>query len=334
MPASPLLPILPDSVPGPSGIARMAAEAPTLEERHCADFFALTPRSMLSRCKSSRVPFAWQINPYRGCEFGCQYCYARYTHEFMELRQPLDFERYIFVKQQAAELLKRELRRVKAGEEIAIGSATDSYQPAERRFGVTRSMLQVLAGARGLWLNLITKSDLIVRDIDLFRRIAEHNRLVLRVTITTASTGLARLLEPRAPRPVLRFEAVRRLAEAGLQIGVNCSPALPGITDDEASLRHVMAATAQAGARFFNSELVFLQPCAQAQFFPFLEREFPHLAAAYRHRFAHSAYLGDAERQRHREKITRLRQQYGLSARPEPWTPPEAGRQLPLFARD
>ncbi len=332
MPASPLLPILPDSPHGISGIARMAAEAPTLEERHHADFFALTPRSMLSRCKSSRVPFVWQINPYRGCEYGCQYCYARYTHEFMELRQPLDFERHIFVKQQAAELLKRELRCVRPGEEIAIGSATDPYQPAERRFEVTRSMLQVLAEARGLWLDLITKSDLIVRDIDLYQRIAECNRLVLRLTITTTDTALARLLEPRAPRPDLRFEAVRRLSEAGLRIGVNCSPALPGINDDEASLRRVMAASAQAGARFFNSELVFLQPCAQAQFFPFLDREFPHLAAAYRRRFAHSAYLGDAERQHHRETITRLRQQYGLPARPEPWTSPEPGRQLSLFA--
>jgi DNA repair photolyase len=192
-------------------------------------------------------------------------------------------------------------------------------------------MLQVLAQARGLWLNLITKSDLIVRDIDLYQRLAERNRLVLRLTITTADTALARILEPRAPRPDLRFEAVRRLAEAGLQIGVNCSPALPGINDDEASLRRVMAASAQAGTSFFNSELVFLQPCAQAQFFPFLDREFPHLAAAYRRRFAHSAYLGDAERQRHREKITRLCQQYRLSARPEPWTQPRDESQLPLF---
>lgn len=327
----PPLPLLPNAAPSLTGIARMAAAAPALEERHRAGFFALTARSILSRCHSTRVPFAWQINPYRGCEYGCQYCYARYTHEFMELRQPLDFERHIFVKQSAAELLRRELHRVKPGEEIAIGTATDPYQPAERRFGVTRSMLEVLAEARGLSLNLITKSDLIVRDVDLYRRIAERNRLVLRLTITTADAALARLLEPRAPRPDLRFDAVRQLAEAGLQIGVNCSPALPGITDDEVSLRQVMAATVQAGARFFNSQLVFLQPCAQAQFFPFLEREFPHLAAAYRRRFARSAYLGDAERQRHRETIDRLRRQYGLSSSPAPWTPPENDRQLSLF---
>jgi len=331
MPPDALLPILPDSVPGLSGIARMAAEAPALEERHQADFLALTARSILSRCKSSRVPFVWQINPYRGCEFGCQYCYARYTHEFMELRQPLDFERHIFVKQQAAALLRRELRQVKPEEEIAIGSATDPYQPAERRFGVTRSLLEVFAEARGLRLNLITKGDLIVRDIDLLQRIADRNCLTLRVTITTTDVALARLLEPRAPRPDLRFEAVRRLAEAGLRVGVNCSPALPGITDGEESLRQVMAATARAGARFLNSELVFLQPCAQAQFFPFLEREFPHLVAAYRRRFAHSAYISETDRQRHRQTVQRLRLRHGLTSSPLPWRPAESEAQLALF---
>src|SRR5580704_11750886 len=140
-----------DSRPKLVGIARIAADGESLREGHNVEYFTLGTRSLLSRVVSGRnLPFTWAINPYRGCEFACKYCYARYTHEFMELRDGVDFERKIFVKQQVAELLRSELKKVKRGEEIAIGTATDPYQPAERRFEVTRTILEELAKHSGL----------------------------------------------------------------------------------------------------------------------------------------------------------------------------------------
>src|SRR3954447_5332465 len=197
------------------GIARLAAQGESLREGHDVQYFTLPARSLLNRCTAPRMPFTWTINPYRGCEFACKYCYARYTHEFMEMRDGADFEQKIYVKQHAANLLRQELRHVKPGEEIAIGTATDPYQPAEKRFEVTRAILEELSLHRGLELGLITKSNLVLRDLDLFRQIASHNDLHISITITTLDFELARLLEPRAPRPDLRLDAVRKLNEAG-----------------------------------------------------------------------------------------------------------------------
>ena len=131
----------------------------------------------------SGVPFSWTINPYRGCEFGlANHCYARYTHEFMEMRDGVDFERKIYVKQQTAWLLRQELRKVKRGEEIAIGTATDPYQPAEKRFEITRGILEELALHQGLQIGIVSKSELITRDIDLLQRVAEGNTLYINLT--------------------------------------------------------------------------------------------------------------------------------------------------------
>src|ERR1039458_2901268 len=175
------------------GIARLAAEGDSLREGHSVEYFTLEARSLLSRVVSQRnLPFNWAINPYRGCEFACKYCYARYTHEFMELRDSIDFERKIFVKQQAAELLRRDLKKVKRGEQIAIGTATDPYQPAERRFEVTRAILAELAQHAGLEIGIVTKSNLVTRDAEILRRLAEKNNLFVNVTVTTVDVELAR----------------------------------------------------------------------------------------------------------------------------------------------
>ena len=168
----PSLPLLPDCNPQPHllGIARLAAEGDSLREGHNVEYFTLESRSLISRVVSHRaLPFTWAINPYRGCEFACKYCYARYTHEFMELRDGLDFERKIFVKQQAAQLLRHELKKVKRGEQIAIGTATDPYQPAEQRYEVTRAILEEFARHSGLELGIVTKSNLILRDAEILR---------------------------------------------------------------------------------------------------------------------------------------------------------------------
>ena len=161
------------------GIARLASEGESLREGHNVEYFTLPAKSLLNRCVSGRrMPFTWTINPYRGCEFACKYCYARYTHEFMEMRDGVEFEQKIYVKQHTADLLRRELRRVKPGEAIALGTATDPYQPAERRYEVTRSILEEFARHRGFELGIVTKSNLVVRDIDLLRASRAEQRAV------------------------------------------------------------------------------------------------------------------------------------------------------------
>ena len=272
MASLPLLP-LPDK-PKLIGIARLASEGETLREGHNIEYFTLPAKSLLNRCVSSRqMPFTWTINPYRGCEFGCRYCYARYTHEFMEMRDGMEFEQKIYVKQHAAGLLRHDLHRVKPDEAIALGTATDPYQPAERRYEVTRAILEEFARHRGFELSIVTKSNLIVRDLELLKVVAKTNRLSVHITVTTLDVELARILEPRAPRPDLRIDAVRTLSQAGLRVGVSCSPVVPGITDSPKDLEAVIRATAEAGGDYVFANPLFLKPCSAAVFLPFLDLE-------------------------------------------------------------
>src|SRR4051812_38275221 len=177
-------PLFPDSDPRGDemhaliGIARLASSGESLREGHQIEYFPLPTKSLLNRCISNRqMPFTWTINPYRGCEFGCRYCYARYTHEFMEMRDGMDFEQKIYVKQHAADLLRRELRKVKSDEPIALGTATDPYQPAERHYEITRGILEEFTRHRGVELGIITKSNLVTRDIEVLKEIAQHNKV-------------------------------------------------------------------------------------------------------------------------------------------------------------
>jgi DNA repair photolyase len=294
------------------GIARLAAEGESISQGHEVEFFTLASRSLLNRCTAPRMPFTWTINPYRGCEFACKYCYARYTHEFMEMRDGLEFERKIYVKQHAAELLRRDLRKVKPGEEIAIGTATDPYQPAERRFGVTRAVLEVFAERRALDIGIVTKSDVVLRDTELLREVARRNKLFVNLTITTLNTELARILEPRAPRPDLRMKAVQQLNRAGVPAGVICAPVIPGITDSATDLDALVKAAKEAGGRYIFANPLFLKPCSAAIFLPWLEKEFPHLAQNYRERYGERAYLGPAYRKRISLLMAKLRQKHGI----------------------
>ena len=337
----PTLPLLPEpEKPKFIGIARLAAQGESIREGHNIEYFTLPTRSLLNRVVSNRnLPFTWAINPYRGCEFACKYCYARYTHEFMEMTD-LDFERKIFVKQHAADLLRHELKKVKKGEEIAIGTATDPYQPAERRYEITRAILEELARHRGLELGIVTKSNLVVRDATLLREIGQHNRLFVNVTITTVNADLARILEPRAPRPDLRLEAVRQLNLAGVDAGVICAPVLPGITDAPSDLEALVQAAATAGAKGIFANPLFLKPCSASVFLPFLEKEFPHLVASYRERYEQWAFLPPAYGKRLSHLMARLRAKHGIrneydryARRAQPVDPSDDKEQLSLFQR-
>jgi DNA repair photolyase len=308
------LPLLELAEPKPLvGIARLAAEGQSISQGHEVEFFTLNARSILNRCTAPRMPFTWTVNPYRGCEFACKYCYARYTHEFMEM-DDIDFERKIYVKQNVEWLLRRDLQRVRPGEEIAIGTATDPYQPAEKRFEVTRSILRVLAEHEGLDIGLVTKGTLILRDIDLLQQIARRSELFVNVTITTLNTDLARILEPRAPRPDLRLDVVRRLNQAGVPAGVICAPVVPGITEAPRDLDALVRATAEAGGRYIFANPLFLKPCSAAIFLPWLEKEFPQLVEDYRRRYESRAFLPNAYRRRISDLMARLRRKYGFKS--------------------
>ena len=332
------LPLLPDSPPRLVGIARLASRGESMRQGHEVEYFTLPVRSLLNRCTGVRMPFTWTINPYRGCEFACKYCYARYTHEFMELRDGVDFEQKIFVKQHAADLLRQELHHVKPGEEIAIGTATDPYQPAERRFEVTRAILEELARHRGLEIGIVTKSNLVLRDTDILQQIAKNNRLFVNITITTLKADLARILEPRAPRPDLRLEAMQKLNQAGVAAGVICAPVLPGITDSPRDLEALVRATAKAGGKYVSANSLFLKPCSAAVFLPFLEKEFPQLVESYQKRFKGRAFLPESYRKPLSQLMKRLRQKYDIpsdygrySQRTHPAAEPESGAQMKLF---
>jgi DNA repair photolyase len=306
------LPLLPKSPTGLIGIARLATQGESLRQGHDVEYFTLPTRSILNRCSGTRMPFAWTINPYRGCEFACKYCYARYTHEFMEMRDGVDFERKIYVKQHTANLLRQELRKVKIGEDIAIGTATDPYQPAERKFEVTRAILEELSLHSGLKIGIVTKSNLVLRDVDLLRKAGEQNRISVNVTITTLNTDLARKLEPRAPRPDLRMAAMRELNQAGIEAGVICAPVLPGITDSPRDLETLVRATSEAGGKYIYANSLFLKPCSAAIFMPFLQNGFPHLVQSYQQRFGEKAFLSAAYRKRLSRLMAQLRQKYGF----------------------
>jgi DNA repair photolyase len=316
------------------GIARLASESELLEAKRTVEYFEIPGRSILNRTKPN-MPFRWTINPYRGCEIGCKYCYARYAHEFMEL-DPFEFEDKIYAKAAPAHLLRQELGRAKKDEAIAIGTATDPYQPAERRFQRTRSILEVFAKERGWHIGLITKSDLITRDLDLLREIARRNVLSVHLTVTTVDEKLARLLEPRAPRPELRLQAVQQLRSAGIAVGVNPNPIMPGITDSDASLDQVARAARDHGAMTLGGGTLYLPGAAQKVFFPFLEKEFPQLAERYRQTFENNIHLSRAYKEALGERVKRIRERYGLASgvieyRPELWA---EGEQLELFSID
>ena len=301
------------STPNLVGIAKLANEAEQVDSGYLIEFFSLPVRSILNRCDPKRkLPFVWTINPYRGCEFACKYCYARYTHEFMELRDANEFEHKIFVKEEAAWLLRRDLKKVRPSEEIAIGTATDPYQPAERRHLVTRSILEELSRHAGLEIGIVTKSNLVLRDLDLLKQIAEKNTIGVHITITTLNSDLARILEPRAPRPDLRLEAVRKLNEDGIAAGVNCAPVLPGITDSPKDLEAVIKAASEAHATSIFANPLFLKPCSRSVFLPFIKERFPNLVQRYEQLYGERDFGSQAYRQHLSALMSKFKKKYEI----------------------
>jgi DNA repair photolyase len=307
-------------------------------------------KGVLNTPESTGMPF-WSINPYVGCAFGCAYCYARYAHKYVaerktaagaddehvltELPPWLAFERRIFVKRNAAEVLREtlgqrpavrgqgaeasgqgaaasgqrpagasrithhdsRLSRLWKDETVVIGTATDPYQPAERLFRITRSLLEVLAAEKRMSVCIITKSALITRDIDVLTTLANRSRLTIHLSLITLDRELARRIEPRAPTPQARLRALERLSAAGIDVGINIMPVLPGITDKPAMLDAVVRQVKAAGASHVNACALRLQSAARKRYLPFIELEFPTLYRAYRSTYSSSYQVGDAYRE-------------------------------------
>jgi DNA repair photolyase len=310
---------------------------PVLAEQKDIRYYASRAKSVLNGTDVTGMGF-WSINPYVGCAFGCAYCYARYAHRYVieravsahpeqrvlrdafETLPPwLAFERQIFVKENAAEVLRRTLRhgsdkhlKLLKGEGIGIGTATDPYQPAERKFRITRGILEVLAEHEGLYLWIITKSPLVTRDIDLLRRIQRHNKVSVHISLITIDRDLARRLEPRAPTPEARLRALARLREHGIEAGINVMPVLPGITDRPGQLEPLVKAVAQAGASYVAACALRLRSAARQRYLPFIEQEFPELTPRYRATYRHSHHAGERYREGLHRYFTKICARYGV----------------------
>jgi DNA repair photolyase len=302
-------------------------------------YYRTLAKSVLNGPDTTGMGF-WSINPYVGCAFGCAYCYARYAHRYVMERSSaasrlpsevadtlvamppwLAFERRVFVKENAPEVLRRTLRHgsdrhlnLLRGEAIIIGTATDPYQPAERKFRVTRGLLEVIAEHPGLRVVIISKSPLVTRDVDVLARIARHSTLSVHISLITLDRELARRLEPRAPTPEARVRALGRLRAAGIDAGINCMPVLPGITDEPRALEALIKRVAEAGATYVAGCALRLRSTARNRYLPFIDEHFPHLSDRYRRTYASGHQAGDNYREGLRRFFERTCRRYGVPA--------------------
>ena len=240
--------------------------------------FEDTTRTIINEVTDSPdISFRWTVNPYRGCEHGCIYCYARPGHEYFGLSLGVDFETKIYAKKRAAELLRRELDHPRwRGETIVMSGVTDCYQPVERELKLTRACLQLMAERRQP-VSIITKNALVTRDIDLFRELARHDAVRVALSITTLDNALAAKMEPRASSPRDRLDAVRKLSESGIPVVVMTAPIIPGINDHE--IPALLEAAKQAGARHAGYVMLRLPYQIKDLFFEWVQRHFPDRAA-------------------------------------------------------
>jgi DNA repair photolyase len=308
--------LLPPPVEQPAGLV------PLDRRVRGTEFLAVPVKSVLNTPAATHMPF-WSLNPYVGCEFGCTYCYARDTHRYLVERMGGEvetlpawqaFEQRIIVKPDAAAVLARTLDPAKLGATpLVIGTATDPYQPAERRFRLTRQILEALLGHRGLRIGLITKSPLVTRDIDVLRRLSERNELSVNVSLATVDRRLARRLELRSPVPGARLRALARLTGAGIRAGLLIAPIVPCVTDGRAALDLLFRAAKEAGAHYVVGAALRLGPAARHRFLPHLAREFPDLLARYEQHYAGRTSATRSYQQALARRLRALRRRYGLA---------------------
>jgi DNA repair photolyase len=346
------------------GILHVTATAlPLLESRkRGTQFHELSSRSILNTPESTGMGF-WSANPYVGCEFGCSYCYARYTHRyvaerardtgavtpgtFADLTVPAGlepFEHRIFVKRRrsVAEALERDLRRLRRRTErdgrqnLVIGSGTDPYQPAERLYQITRTILERLRRERGIRIGIITKSALVCRDIPLLRDLARVHPVSVYISLISVDAEITSQFEARSPQPHVRLRALARLTAAGIRAGLIVAPVLPGVTDSTDQFERLLGAARDAGARFALPIPLRLYPDARQRVVPLVAERNDGLAARYRRRFAEGWNVPDTYADAMRQRFHTIAARYGIPDTSEDREQPsqdEAGRitQLSLW---
>jgi len=285
-------------------------------------------RAALNRVKG--MPFEWSLNPYMGCAHRCTFCYVRAFERRADRPSGDEYGRSIRVKVNVAEVLARELaRRTWKREPVAIGAATDPYQPAEGRYKLTRSCLEVLRDARNPF-HLITRSPMIVRDLDVLVEAATRADLSITFSVPTLDEDVWRKTEPGTPPPRQRLRAVRTLVDAGIKAGVGMAPVLPGISDRPDQLRAVVEAAREAGAASIWTNVLYLRPGTREHFLAELARDWPEHVERYEQLYAQRAYLPAAEVAPVKKLVARLRDDAGVPERQRFIRPAAEPEQLAL----
>ncbi len=269
-------------------------------------FYEVQAKSALNRVPAaSRVPFEWTINPYRGCTHACVYCFARPTHEYLDMDAGRDFERRVVVKVNVPEVLRSELARPSwTGQHVALGTNTDPYQWVEGRYKLMRGIWAALRDARNP-CSILTKSPLVLRDLDLLREIAEVADVSACLSVPTLDERAWRATEPHTPHPRARLEAVAELNRAGIPTGILIAPLMPGINDAPEQVERIIELATEAGATSIGGNTLFLRGPVRRIFFEWLESQRPDLLPRYRRLYARGAYVPEAER-RHIEHVSGL----------------------------
>jgi DNA repair photolyase len=247
-------------------------------------------KTLLNRVNVPDFAYRWTLNPYRGCRYACRYCYARPTHEFWGMNAGAEFDQRVFAKINAPEVLREELRRTRwQGEPIAIGTASDPYEPAESRYQLTRQILQVLTAFHNP-ASITTKGVLVRRDLDVLWELYRVADVQVIFSVGSIDQKVWKLTEPGTPNPLARLEAMQFLAENGVPAGVMMAPLIPGISDSSESIDAVMEAAARHKAGFVSANLLFLKPGSKEWFMPLIRESYPHLMPGYKKLFGPKDY--------------------------------------------
>ena len=275
------------------------------------------------------MDFKWSLNPYQGCVHGCHYCFARRYHSYLDLNPGNDFSGIIFVKLNVPELLRRQLSHPSwSFETVALGTATDPYQPIEGKYRLTRRCLEAFSSMRSP-MSLVTKGTMVVRDLDVLVDLSNRAGCTVCFSITTLDEALWRQLEPGTPHPRQRLRVMNTLVKAGVNAGVLLAPVIPGITDGDDALTEVVRTAADHGARFLGASTLYLKDGTKDHFFSFLEQEYPRLVDSYRRLYS-GAFAPWRLKESLQSRVSELKRAYGLNGRYEEPEPPPRPRQLQL----
>jgi DNA repair photolyase len=318
-------------------VKRGGTEALTEAERRAdqARYQEVACRSALNRVKG--MPFEWTLNPYRGCTHGCHYCYARRYHVQFEMNADDEFASVILVKTNFVDVLRRELARPSwIAEYVAVGTATDCYQPIEGHYKLTRGALAALAAARNP-AGVVTKGPMVVRDVDVLQELSKRAGCTVYVSVPTVDEHAWEILEPGTAPPLQRLRAVRELVDAGINAGVLMNPIVPGFSSSRAKIERTIKTIADHGARFVGCNVMFLEAGTRAHFMTFLAREFPSWVPRYEKLYA-KKYAPVEYRKQVQGMVRLLQQRYGIAKREDakhdaaPEEPQQAGPEQVGFA--